>query len=157
MQSTALPIIVRMCQMLELQPGLRVLEIDTGSGYTSALLSRIAGDQGSVISLDVDPSPVKRTRTKHAQSGVSNTTVHCYDGYLGWPAGATYDRVIGWTTPHLLPRAWVEQAADRAVIVAPVTVAPIAQAHLLYALTSSMASQSPAMSRLVGSSRCAPR
>jgi len=44
---------------------------------------------------------------------------------------APYDRVIGWAAPHLLPGAWVEQAADRAVIVTPVTVAPIARAHLL--------------------------
>ncbi|HWR48206.1 MAG TPA: hypothetical protein VN327_11435, partial [Pseudonocardiaceae bacterium] len=39
--------------------------------------------------------------------------------------------IIGWAAPHLLPRAWVAQAADRAVIVTPVKVAPIAQAHLL--------------------------
>lgn len=57
--------------------------------------------------------------------------VHTTDGYLGWAAGAPYDRIIGWAAPHLLPRAWVEQAADGAVIVTPVKVAPIAQAHLL--------------------------
>lgn len=51
-QSTAREIIVHMSRMLELQPGLRVLEIGTGSGYTSALLGRIVGDQGSVVSLD---------------------------------------------------------------------------------------------------------
>jgi protein-L-isoaspartate(D-aspartate) O-methyltransferase len=94
-QSTALPTILRMCQMLELQPGMRVLEIGTGSGYTSALLGRIVGDQGSVISLDVDSGLTERARVKHARGGMSNARVQCHDGYLGWPAGAAYNRIIG--------------------------------------------------------------
>lgn len=130
-QSTARDTIVHMCRMLELQPGLRVLEVGTGSGYTSALLGRIVGEQGSVVSLDVDSRLTERARIKHAQNSVGNVAVHTNDGYLGWAAGAPYDRIIGWAAPHLLPRAWVEQAADRAVIVTPVKVAPIAQAHLL--------------------------
>ncbi|MGH3720812.1 MAG: protein-L-isoaspartate O-methyltransferase family protein [Pseudonocardiaceae bacterium] len=130
-QSTARDTIVRMCQMLELQPGLRVLEVGTGSGYTSALLGRIVGERGSVVSLDVDAHLTERARIKHAQGGVGNVTVHTTDGYLGWAAGAPYDRIIGWAAPHLLPGAWVGQATDRAMIVTPVTVAPIAQAHLL--------------------------
>lgn len=130
-QSTARDTIVHMCRMLELQPGLRVLEVGTGSGYTSALLGRIVGEQGSVVSLDVDSRLTERARIKHAQNSVGNVAVHTNDGYLGWAAWAPYDRIIGWAAPHLLPRAWVEQAADRAVIVTPVKVAPIAQAHLL--------------------------
>ncbi|MGH3854240.1 MAG: protein-L-isoaspartate O-methyltransferase family protein [Pseudonocardiaceae bacterium] len=115
--------------------------VGTGSGYTSALLGRIVGERGSVVSLDVDAHLTERARTKHArtkharikhaQGNVGNVAVHTADGYAGWAAGAPYDRVIGWAAPHLLPGAWVEQAADRAVIVTPVTVAPIAQAHLL--------------------------
>ncbi|MGH3825760.1 MAG: protein-L-isoaspartate O-methyltransferase family protein [Pseudonocardiaceae bacterium] len=135
-QSTARDTIVRMCRLLEPRPGLRVLEVGTGSGYTSALLGRIVGDRGSVVSLDIDAHLTKRARitharTKHTQGNVGTVAVHTTDGYLGWAAGAPYDRIIGWATPHLLPGAWVEQAADRAVIVTPVTVAPIAQAHLL--------------------------
>lgn len=130
-QSTARDTILHMCQMMELEPGLRVLEVGTGSGYTSALLGGIVGEQGSVVSLNVDSSLIERARTKHAQGGVGNVTVHATDGYAGWATGAPYDRIIGWAAPHLLPRAWVEQAANRAVIVTPVKVAPIAQAHLL--------------------------
>lgn len=130
-QSTALDTILRMCRMLELRQGLRVLEIGTGSGYSSALLGRIVGEQGSVVSLDIDPGLTERARIKHTQHGVHNVAVHTHDGYLGWPTGARYDRIIGWAAPHLLPHAWVEQAADQAVIVTPINVAPIAQAHLL--------------------------
>lgn len=107
-QSSARDTIVHMCRMLELGPGLRVLEVDTGSGgYTSALLGRIVGEQGSVVSLDVDASLTERARVKHAQNGVGNVAVHTTDGYAGWTTGAPYDRIIGWAAPHLLPRAWV--------------------------------------------------
>ena len=130
-QSSARDTVVHMCRMLELGPGLRVLEVGTGSGYTSALLGRIVGEQGNVVSLDVNSNLTERARIKHAQNGVGNVAVHTTDGYAGWAAGAPYDRIIGWAAPHLLPRAWVEEAADQAVIVTPVKVAPIAQAHLL--------------------------
>lgn len=130
-QTTSQDGIVRMCRMLELEPGMRVLEIGTGSGYTGALLGRLVGDQGSVVSLDVDSGLVERARTKHIQHGIGNVVVHGGDGYAGWAPGAPYDRIIGWTTPHLVPRRWVEQSADQAVIVTPVEVAPIARAHML--------------------------
>ncbi len=130
-QSSAQDTILHMCRMLELEPGLRVLEVGTGSGYTCALLGRIVGEQGRVVSLDVDARLTERARIKHAAGDVGNVAVHTTNGYAGWTAGAPYDRIIGWAAPHLLPHAWVEQAADRAVIVTPVKVAPIAQAHLL--------------------------
>lgn len=84
-QSSARDAILRLCRMLELQPGLRVLEVGTGSGYTSALLGRIVGEQGSVVSLDVDPSLTERARIKHAQHSVGNVAVHTADGFLGGP------------------------------------------------------------------------
>jgi len=82
-QGTAQDTILDMCRMLELQPGLRVLEIDTGGGYTSALLGRIVGERGSVVSLDVDSCLTERAGTKHAQGDVGNAAVHTADEYLG--------------------------------------------------------------------------
>lgn len=86
--------------------------------------------QGAV-SLDVDSSLTARARSKHAQASARNVSVHTGDGYLGRAAEAPYNRIIAWAAPHLLPSAWIGQAAHRAVIVTLITVAPVAQAHVL--------------------------
>jgi protein-L-isoaspartate(D-aspartate) O-methyltransferase len=98
---------------------MRVLEVGTGSGYTSALLGQIVGEHGTVTSLDVAHHLVARAARKHAEHGVRNVAVYPADGFGGWEAGALYDRIIGWTTPHVLPHSWVRQVRDRAVIVTP--------------------------------------
>ncbi|MGB8996365.1 MAG: methyltransferase domain-containing protein [Pseudonocardiaceae bacterium] len=130
-QSSARSIILRMLRLLEVAPGMRVLEVGAGSGYTGALLGRIVGEHGAVISLDVAAGLVTRAARKHSEHGVRNVEVHTADGFGGWDAGAAYDRIIGWTTPHVLPRSWIEQVRDRAVIVTPVKVAPIADANMI--------------------------
>ncbi len=130
-QSSAQPSILRMLRLLEAEPGMRVLEIGTGSGYTGALLGRIVDEQGSVTSLDIDPGLVTRAEAKHAEHGVHNVTVRATDGFTGWNASVTYDRIVGWVTPHLLPRRWVEQTRDQATIVTPIKVAPIAGANMI--------------------------
>lgn len=70
-QSSARSSILHMLRLLEVEPGMRVLEVGTGSGYTSALLGRIVGDHGTVTSLDVAhilwPAPRASTpSTAHA-------------------------------------------------------------------------------------------
>lgn len=130
-QSSAPNSILSMLRLLELQPGMRVLEVGTGSGYTGALLARIVGSRGSVTSLDIDPSMVVRAERKHAGYGLRNVAVHTADGVAGWAEGGPYDRIVGWATPYLLPRRWVEHARDQAVIVTPIKVAPIAGANMI--------------------------
>lgn len=130
-QSTAQSLIEDVIRLADVQPGHRVLEIGTGSGYTAALLSRVVGRAGWVVSLDVDAGLVERARRKHVEQQVTGVEVHATDGFASWPAAAPYDRIIGWVTPHILPGAWVAQAADDAMILTPVKVAPIAVATML--------------------------
>ena len=53
-------IIEQMIQMLDPHPGDHILEIGTGSGYSTAILSQIVGKNGAVISVDIDPKMVER-------------------------------------------------------------------------------------------------
>ncbi|MGH3625652.1 MAG: protein-L-isoaspartate O-methyltransferase family protein [Sciscionella sp.] len=115
-----------MLRLLNIQPGMTVLEIGTGSGYSGSLLSCIVGTDGHVVSIDIDPSLVERARAQHEQAGHTNIELHAADGYNGWAASAPFDRIVGWVTPHVLPTAWVEQAKPGAVIVTPVKIADIA-------------------------------
>lgn len=119
----------RMLRLLDVQPGMRVLEIGTGSGYSGSLLSGIVGACGDVVSVDIDPGLVERARVRHQRAGHANVEVHAADGFHGWASGGPFDRIVGWVTPHVLPAAWVTQARPGAVIVTPVKIADVAGAN----------------------------
>jgi protein-L-isoaspartate(D-aspartate) O-methyltransferase len=55
-QTSTPELIATMLRLLDVQPGQRVLEVGTGSGYSTALLAHLVGAGGQVISLDVDPT-----------------------------------------------------------------------------------------------------
>ncbi len=118
-----------MLRLLDIQPGMRVMEIGTGSGYSGALLSRIVGSDGHVVSIDIDAGLIARARARHEQARHFNIELHVSDGFHGWVSERPFDRIVGWVTPHVLPAAWVEQARPGAVIVTPVKIADVAVAN----------------------------
>lgn len=134
-QSSNERVIKRMTEMLNVEAGQRVLEIGTGSGYTAALLAHLVAPNGTVTSVDVDPRLVDRARERHAAAGTQGVEFHAADGYQGWPANAPYDRIVGWACPHLIPDAWLKQAAADAVVVTPVKIAPLAAANTIATVT----------------------
>ena len=134
-QSSSVMSIQQMLEDLDVRPGQRVLEIGTGSGYTTGLLANLAGTDGLVRSIEVFPALVPRAQARLEAAGVTTATVTNSDGYAGDPAGALYDRVVAWATPHLIPSAWIDQIGEDAVIVAPVKVARLARAHAIVAIT----------------------
>lgn len=123
-QSTAASAIAEMLEQLDVRPGMRVLEIGTGSGFSSALLSELVGPTGSVVSVDVVAELSTRARELHGSQGRTNIEPVHGDGALGAPGHGDFDRIVAWTTPRLLPEAWVGQAVPGAVIVTPVELAP---------------------------------
>lgn len=123
-QSTAASAIAELLERLDVRAGMRVLEVGTGSGFSSALLSELVGPAGSVVSVDVVTELTTRALELHESQGRTNVALITGDGALGAPGKGDFDRVVAWTTPSLLPRAWVKQAAPNAVIVTPVELAP---------------------------------
>ncbi|MGH3451179.1 MAG: protein-L-isoaspartate O-methyltransferase family protein [Haloechinothrix sp.] len=130
-QSSNPATIQRMLRLLDLEEDMRVMEIGTGSGYSSALIARAVGTAGRVVSVDVDAALVDRAAQLHTRAGHRNVEVHAADGMAGWPSAAPFDRVVGWTTPHLLPRTWVQQTQPGGIIVTPVKIAEVAGANAL--------------------------
>ncbi|MGH3907230.1 MAG: protein-L-isoaspartate O-methyltransferase family protein [Pseudonocardiaceae bacterium] len=118
-----------MLRMLDVQPGMRVMEIGTGSGYSGALLSRIVGSEGHVVSLDIDADLIERACVLHEQARHANIELHTSDGFQGCASAGPFDRIVGWVTPHVLPMAWVGQAKPGAVVVTPVKIADVAAAN----------------------------
>jgi protein-L-isoaspartate(D-aspartate) O-methyltransferase len=122
--------VASMLEMLEVDPGARVLEIGTGSGYNAALLYELLSEhagaesapgaiEGCVVSIELDPELCEQARENLGSAGYPGVEVHCGDGLAGWPDGAPYDRIIVTASAKALPRAWVDQLADRGRMIVP--------------------------------------
>jgi protein-L-isoaspartate(D-aspartate) O-methyltransferase len=112
-------IVAMMLEQLQAQPGDRVLEIGAGTGYNAALLAHLVGEDGRVITIDVDADIVEGARSGLAAAGVRNVRVILGDGALGHADGAPYDRIIATVGAWDLPRAWLEQLAPAGRLVVP--------------------------------------
>lgn len=110
-------VVDRMLDLLGVRPGMRVLEIGTGTGYNAALLAVQAGS-GQVTSMEVDPMIAGQARAALDRTG-HPVRVIAGDGTAGYPAGAPYDRVIATASVSVVPCSWVEQTRPGGRIVFP--------------------------------------
>ena len=108
-----------MLEQLGVAAGQRVLEIGTGTGYNAALLSRLVGPDGSVVTVDIDPALADRARASLAAAGFPDVTVICGDGGFGAPEFAPYDRVIVTAGASDLAPGWLAQLGPDGRIVLP--------------------------------------
>lgn len=106
-QTTSQPsLIAWMLERLGLDARSRVLEVGTGCGYQTALLSLLAKE---VYSLDIVPSLVEQARATLKRLGHRNVQVRCGDGYAGWPEAAPFDAIIVAAGAPAIPPPLVEQ------------------------------------------------
>jgi protein-L-isoaspartate(D-aspartate) O-methyltransferase len=110
-------VVALMSQLADLQPGERVLEIGTGSGYHAAVLARLADH---VFSIEIVPELADRARRTLAELGVDNVSVRAGDGYRGWPEEAPFDAIVLTAAPPEVPQPLLDQLAEGGRLVAPV-------------------------------------
>jgi protein-L-isoaspartate(D-aspartate) O-methyltransferase len=111
-------IMALMLEQLELEEGMRVLEVGAGTGYNAALLSLLVGKRGRVVSVDVDAQIAGEARGALKDGGYRVRVVHA-DGRAGFSQSAPYDRIIVTASADALPRAWFEQLTDDGLLEAP--------------------------------------
>ena len=91
-QTISQPFIVAvMTEVLAVEPGHRVLEIGTGSGYQAAVLSHLASE---VYTIEIVPDLAESAAQRLASLGYDNVHVLAGDGWRGWPEQAPFDGVI---------------------------------------------------------------
>jgi protein-L-isoaspartate(D-aspartate) O-methyltransferase len=119
-QTISQPYIVGfMLHALQLEPGHRVLEIGTGSGYQTALLAELVA---AVYSLEVVAPLADRARETLTALNYHNVTIRVGDGHAGWPEHAPYDRIVGAAAPEAVPPALLEELTDGGIIALPIGV-----------------------------------
>lgn len=111
--------VAMMLEGFDVKPGMQVLEIGAGSGYNAALLACLAGENGHVVTVDVEDFLVEKARKQLAANGFERVEVICGDGALGYPPGAPYDRIVATVGLPDIPSAWPEQLAPGGKIVVP--------------------------------------
>ena len=110
-------IVALMTHLLGIEPGGRVLEIGTGSGYQAAVLAELAADVHTIEI--VEPLAEQATR-RLPRLGYDRVRTRLGDGYYGWPEAAPFDAIIVTAAAAHVPPPLVEQLAPGGVLVIPV-------------------------------------
>jgi protein-L-isoaspartate(D-aspartate) O-methyltransferase len=117
-QTISQPYIVAfMTEQLELVPGMKILEIGTGSGYQAAILAYLGCNVYSIELLEELALSAKRTL---ATLKFDNVRVKLGNGYLGWSEEAPFDAIIVTAAPDYIPADLVEQLKDGGKMIIPV-------------------------------------
>jgi protein-L-isoaspartate(D-aspartate) O-methyltransferase len=120
-------IVAAMLEQLRPPPGGAILEVGAGTGYNAALLSRLVGSSGRVVTVDIDPEVADEARDHLAEAGITNVEVICADGALGWADAAPYDGIIVTAGASDLAPAWVDQLGSEGRLVVPLSIRGVQQ------------------------------
>ncbi|HET6699261.1 MAG TPA: protein-L-isoaspartate O-methyltransferase [Nocardioidaceae bacterium] len=113
--------VFNMLELLEVEPGHRVLDVGCGSGWTTALLGVLVGEAGEVHGVELVPELVSWGRENLAGYDMSWTDIaQASSQGLGLPDRAPFDRILVSAEAASLPRQLVAQLAVGGVMVVPV-------------------------------------
>lgn len=109
---------VIMTQELRLEPGSTVLEIGTGSGIQTALLSKLSKE---VYSIEISQTLMMKTKEKLYKLGYENIEIRQGDGYLGWPdKSKKFDRIMITCSYVKVPEKVSEQLKECGYLLMPI-------------------------------------
>lgn len=110
-------IVALMTDLMDVEPGDRVLEIGTGSGYQSAVLSHLAG---TVYTMEIVQPLAAEARARFERLGYANIVARAGDGYRGWPEHAPFDSIMVTAAPREVPQPLIDQLRPGGRLVVPV-------------------------------------
>jgi protein-L-isoaspartate(D-aspartate) O-methyltransferase len=112
-------VVSRMTEWLDVKRGQNILEIGTGSGWQSGILSYLVGD-GIVFSIELHPELVKFAQGNLKKLKIKNVHVILGDGSIGYAKESPYDRIIITAACTEIPLPLLEQLKEDGLLLAPV-------------------------------------
>lgn len=123
-QTISQPLVVAfMLEQLQPELGDKILDVGSGSGWTTALLAQIVGERGRVIAIEIIPELKEfgeKNVAKYNFIGKRRAGFICADGSKGWKKEAPYDKILASASAEKLPLAWKEQLKISGRIVTPI-------------------------------------
>jgi protein-L-isoaspartate(D-aspartate) O-methyltransferase len=110
-------IVALMTELAQVEPGDKVLEVGTGSGYQAAILGKLAG---KVFTVEIVDSLAKQAKERLRKLGFGNVTVRSGDGYAGWSEEAPFDAIVVTAAPEKTPPPLIEQLKPGGRLVIPI-------------------------------------
>ncbi|MBL7055198.1 protein-L-isoaspartate(D-aspartate) O-methyltransferase [Candidatus Woesearchaeota archaeon] len=112
--------VMLMTEALELKEGDKVLEIGAGSGYQAAIIAKIVGSKGKVITTEIIPELAEFAQKKIKKLKIKNVKIVNYDGSQGYKKQSPYDKIIVTAACPKVPPPLLEQLKGNGILVAPV-------------------------------------
>jgi protein-L-isoaspartate(D-aspartate) O-methyltransferase len=109
-----------MLKWLEPQEGNKVLDVGSGSGWTTALLSGLVGPSGKVYAVEVIPELLEFGRNNNFKAGVKNAEFYPTQKKYGLQKFAPFDRILVSAAAQKVPQELLEQLGDHSKMVIPV-------------------------------------
>jgi protein-L-isoaspartate(D-aspartate) O-methyltransferase len=120
-QTNSQPTTVRaMLRALRVGPGMRVLDVGSGSGWTTVLLARLVGETGTVVGVERIAELVTDGGRAVAAAGLPWASVRLAGPVLGAPEAAPFDRILVSAQGNEVPGPLVDQLAEDGLMVVPV-------------------------------------
>lgn len=108
--------VLRMLDMLQLQPGHKVFELGAGSGWNAALMGRLVGSEGHVCSVEILTELAAATQQTIVSMGFQNVSIITGEGGEGYSLGAPYDRAVFTAGSYDIPRAFYGQIKEQGLL-----------------------------------------
>lgn len=105
-------LVLRMLDLLKLEPGHRVFELGAGSGWNAAMMGSLVGGEGKVYSIEIIPEIAESAKTVITDLGIENVQIIEGDAGEGYSAGAPYDRAVFTAGTYDLPGALHQQIKE---------------------------------------------
>jgi len=109
-----------MTHALELESGEKVFEVGTGSAYQAAIIAKLVGANGKVITTEVVPELVSFAKQNLNKAKIKNVFVYEEDGSKGMPSEAPFDKIIITAACKEFPKPLIEQLKPEGILVGPV-------------------------------------
>jgi len=109
-----------MCDLLDVRRGDKILEVGACSGYHSAVLAELTGEEGLIITIERVAELADMARENLERAGYKNVEIVTGDGSLGYPEEAPYDRINVTCSAPDIPAPLLEQLRDGGKMVIPI-------------------------------------